>query len=436
VKKWDRLQGSCLFQNLDFLCLWRNDMNVVNDHAVLKRLLPLLFTWFFVSSSLVAALVGNGTLIQFDPNNDNVVDAVLTVNGLGISNTSPSANLHVTGNTIVTGSVIVGGTTNSSSSNLHINGTIGYSTQNVLPGTNTITNSSFVLADTSTGNVVLQLPDASRSGQQITIKRISSLNNLYISGAGNTMDGFSTLVFGAGNFTTFTMVSSGQSWYILGQDQNETLAEVGSSNLFLWWKLDETSGNTASDASSLSRSGNLDNDHQFSGNSVAGVLGTALMLDDAYDTVAYSAGGLPTGKYSYSLWLKSNHNGSDTISYEPEIAGSAGFVLASSNTLFHKSAYHKLSNGEYVTTAIASTLSANTWYYLGVSWSGSELSVYLNGQRESGNTAATTWAGGSNILLSQPGVFSSETISLDDLRFYNTALSATQIEGLYRSGKP
>lgn len=382
-----------------------------------------------------------GTL-NFDVNGDNQPEASLSQLGFRIGNGSPSANLHVTGNALVTKSMVIGGASNSSGSNLHIHGTLGYRVQSYGAGSNTIANTSIVLADTSADNVVLQLPDASSSdGQQIIIKRISHLNTLYISGAGNTMDAYTTLVFGAGNLNSITLMSSNHQWYFLDRNHSDNLIEVGSSNMLLWWKLNETSGNTLVDFSGLGHSGIASNHHQFSGNSTTGALGTAIRLDDFDDTLSTTSAGIPSSVYSYSFWIKSSHGAGNSTDYfsdpdgvDPE--GVAGFIWASSNALFHKSAYHKLSSGEYVTTPIASSLSANTWYHIGTSWNGNQLDVYLNGTRESGNGLAATWAGGSNILLSHPGTFPNGTVIMDDLRIYNKSLNVSDFKALNLSGKP
>lgn len=388
------------------------------------------------SCNLYASIKSTTGTILFDSNNDGVSEMTLNTTGLGIG-IVPAANLYVSGNAIITGDLFIGSSNNTSNSNLHINGTIGYSSQSFGPGSNTISGSSFVLADTSLGNVVLQLPDAATlNGQKLVIKRTSNLNSLILSGSGNTMDGYSTIYFPSGNYNSISVMSNGSTWYVLENNNSDSLVEVANSNILTWWKLDETSGNTASDASNNSRSGNLSNSHLFSGNSVTGALGTALKLDDFDDRLLYEAGSLPTAAYTYSLWVKSTNNASDTIDYDPDIEGVAGFIWASSNTTHHKSAYHQLSDSSYVSTAISSALNANTWYHIGVTWDGSELEVFLNGTKESGNTSATSWSTASNIMLSHPGTFNSGAVTIDDLRVYNKALDAFEVNALYLSGQP
>lgn len=374
--------------------------------------------------------------IKFDVNSNGNVELVITTSGVGIGVATPQANLHIAGNAIVSDSLTVGGTSNASNSNIHINGTLGFSVSSYGTGANQISNSSYIVVDTSSGNVNLQLPALSTSfGQSITIKRTSLLNNLTLSASGNSIDNVTSVVFPPGNYTAISLVNDGTKWVVLNNLNNETIEETGSNNLFLWWKLDETSGNIISDSSSNHRSANLTNEHSFSGNSASGPLTSSLLLDDSDDTALYDDGSISSSAYTYALWSKYNYSTSDTLDNEPEISGTAGFVWSSGNSKFHKSAYHKLSGNSYATTPLTSTLSANTWYHIAVTWNGSEVSLYLNGQRESGNTAAS-WIGASNIMLTNPGVHSNAQAHADDLRFFNKALGASDIQSLYLAGNP
>lgn len=409
-------------------------------HLAGLLLLPLLIGLPQISGQVT----GQGD-VDFDVDNDDSPEMTLTENGLGIGTSSPGANLQVNGNAIITGDLVVGGTNNISNSNLHINGTIGYSIQSVAAGGNAVTSTSMVLADTSTGNVTLQLPDAqSNANLVLTIKRTSDQNTLFLAGGGNYIEGYSTMRFLSGNYTSITLVNNGSDWHILdynNDDLADQLDEVSTDNLVLWWKLDETSGNIVTDYSSAANlSGNLSNSHLFSGNTVTGVLGSALTLDDAEDTVIHVASSnLDYQSYSYSIWSKYTANSTDTIVTEPDITGRAGFVWASGNSFYHMAAYHQLASGNYVSTNIqsTSTLSANTWYHIAVTWNSStdNLQLYLNGSLESGNIA-DSWRAGSNIVLTNPGTHLTSEITHDELRFFNSALEPGDVEALYYSGSP
>jgi|SaaInlStandDraft_1057018.scaffolds.fasta_scaffold18059_2 hypothetical protein len=400
----------------------------------LKACLSLLLIKFLLLSNSFGDVIGLGNII-FDIDDDGSGEAILDDTGLGIGTLSPSANLHVMGNAITTGTLVVGGNTNTSNSNLHIHGTISQGIQWVNAGTNTIT-SSIVLADSSDGDVSLTMPSNLSQGTSITIKRVNTSNNLTIQDSGANIESAITVTLGAGSLSYFNVLKSDEEWVVLDGNDFISNVDVASSNLFLWWSLDEASGNVSYDSSSAGRNGNLTNDLVFSGNTTTGPMSSALSWDDPDASVLYDDGNLPTTGYTYALWSRYNLGSEDTIVVEPSVEGSAGFVWASSNGLFHRSAFHLQSdNTTYVSAQLNSTLSANTWYHIAVSWDGSDLALYLNGVYESGNTVAD-WASGTNIEVTNPGINDDNQFAADDLRFFTKALSSGEIRALYNAGNP
>jgi hypothetical protein len=393
----------------------------------------ILMITFISLQADVKSLDGN---IEFKLSEDGIKQMHLNSTGLGIGpNVTPSTNLDVAGNSIISQSLTVGGTNNTSNSNLHIQGSISYTPQSVSSGNHSI-NSSYVLADTSAGNVFLSLPALSESvGSQITIKRTNLTNQLYLSTYGANVEGLTTLILESGNLQSITLINNGSSWYLLQNSENSSFQEIASSNLFLWWGLGDNSGNVITDLSPYGRSGNLTNGLLFGGNSISAPLDNGLLLSSSNVSAIYDDGSLPTTGYSYALWSQVYFSSEDSLVYEPYIDGTAGFVWASGNAFYHKSAYHQLNDASYVTTNLPSNLSADTWYHIAVTWDGSDVSLYLNGEFQSGNTA-TTWMGASNIHLTNPGTHDNGESRADDLRFYNKALSADEIRALYLTGQP
>lgn len=402
--------------NFQFLCIWAwMGLCVICLHADVKS---------------------TADQIKFDVNFDGKSEMVLDTRGLGIGVSSGvSANLHVSGNAKVSHKTLVGGGENTSQSNLHINGTMSLVPQSVSTGSQTI-HSTLVLADTSSGNVLLNLPPLSESvGMSITIKRTNQNNEVFLSTSGSNVDGTTSIVLNADSYQSMTLFNNGSSWWVLNDSENSSLQEIASSNIFLWWDLNQTSGNVLSDQSSNSRSGHLTNSHLFSGNSVSGPLSSALLLSSSNVSALYDDGNLPSASYSYALWANYNFSSNASLGYEPYIDGAAGFVWASGNTKFHKSAYHQLNDSSYVTTALSSELNANTWYHIGVTWDGQTVSLYLDGEFQSGN-AATNWIGASNIRLTNPGTHDTGASRADDMRFYDKALTSDEMKALYLTGQP
>ena len=374
--------------------------------------------------------------LYFDANNDGRVEMTLNNNGLGIGNT-PSQRLQVSGNAMISNSLTVG-SSNSGSSNLNIYGTIAYSSLTYGAGANTIGNGSVIFVDTSGGNAILTLPQSDLlNGRQINIKRTSQLNNIFIAGGGSNINSYSTLVFGSGNYSSIDLLCSGGQWYLSSYNENAPLAEVGNSGLELWWKLNESSGNIALGSSSSGRAGNLTNNLSFSGNSVRAPIATGISMGNVDDAIVNQDGiSLASGSYSYSFWFYANHLSSSTMYNDAVMDGSAGFCWMSSNLRFRQSAFHKKSDQSYVTTPIVSTLSANTWHHIAVTWTGSSLNLYCNGNIESGNTEATSWTGAANVSLSNPGCYYRGMVYYDDVRFFNFSLDSDKVKALYGSGSP
>ena len=153
----------------------------------------------------------NGT-INFDSNFDGVPEAVLNATGFGLGTTTPSTNLHVDGNSIVSGAMVVGGTSNASGSNLHVNGTLGFSVQTVSDNT-TLSGNSVVLVDTSAGNITLTLPVASTvTGRKYTVKKTGNANSVLVKLTTVTGVELSTSTMGH-----VEVMSDGSSWHVISQ---------------------------------------------------------------------------------------------------------------------------------------------------------------------------------------------------------------------------
>lgn len=382
-----------------------------------------------------ATLASETGELNFDTSSDGNHEMRLNATGLAIgTNLSPSANLHVAGNVIISDTVLIGAQ-HSTNNTLHVHGTISYEPQKVSSGNHTV-ESSIVFADTSSGNIVLSLPPVSSSlGMVVTIKRTSLNHNVYLTTAGSNIGEMTTAVLGQGTMQSIRLMNSGSSWLVLDNTESSALNEVASSNLFLWWALNETSGNSISDSSLNNRTGTLNNDHLFSGNSVSGPLSNALLLSSRHMEALYNDDPLPTASYTYALWSQYNVDSDASLDFETSIDGSAGFVWCSDNATFHRSAFHQLTDNSYVTTALSSTLSANVWHHIAVSWSGNDLSLYLNGEFQSGKPAAS-WIGASNLILTNPATHDGGESRVDDLRFYNKALTSDEIRALYLAGQP
>lgn len=172
---------------------------------------------FFVVSTvqLSAAIKSTSGNIHFnsDYQNNNNNEMTLSSEGFGIGTTTPTANLHVSGNTIVSNNLSIG-SSSSATSTLFITGTLGYSVQMVSDNV-TLSGNSYVLANTSTGNITITLPSASSvAGRQYTIKKITASNNVTLSG---NIDSSLTQIMYSGNTDSMNIISNDSQWWILSK---------------------------------------------------------------------------------------------------------------------------------------------------------------------------------------------------------------------------
>ena len=196
-------------------------------------------------SSSFADVKSTTGLIHMDSNNDGVSEAILNATGLSVGSSTATANLSVSGNALIIGALSVGGNT-VTSSNLNLHGTMGMSVFSVNVHTY-MGNHSMYLVDTSTTNLILQLPVAETSqGRQITIKKTSKSGNLDIVG-GLVETASSYQIVGGGNYMpSLTLVNSANTWNIMSSYGVESA--VTTKKVF-HAKFDEDNGSSSPVAS-------------------------------------------------------------------------------------------------------------------------------------------------------------------------------------------
>lgn len=373
--------------------------------------------------------------IKFDTQLDNQAEMTLNETGLGIGIT-PSANLHVNGNAIVTEKMFVGGS--SGSSNLNLNGTIGFDVQTISANA-TLGNSTVVLVDSSSDNITLTLPYAGNvNGRQYQIKKISASNSVWISGGGNLIDDTCPIELPASSdLASVIVISDGSQWYKIQQkDISETVA---SDNLIGWWKLDEVSGTTAYDSSGFDRHGTL-NGSSFSSNSIIGKVSNGLYFDGNDDNIDLGTNSfLGLGNYSVSVWYKSSSTSRGPLL---ESYSGGGIALNANRACLTPStgdlSFVGTNTGAtcYATT-VGAALNDNNWHLI-VFIRESDTSgtvFYDNSIMNSGALQSGSHQKGSITIGSDGGLANFLTGSLDDIRIYNKALTTSEVQALYNQGQ-
>lgn len=359
--------------------------------------------------------------------------AILNSTGLGVG-TTPSSNLHISGNASLSDRLVVGSSV-LGSSNLNIHGTYGMGLQTVSTNTN-LNSSSMVLADSSTQDIVLTLPYADNvQGRIYKIKKISSSNNVSLIASNCNIEYlYESILLGDDSGVTFPsvdLISSDSTWLILNYSSVSEIQTDISGNLIRHYKFDETSGTTANDSSENADHGTLNGSFSFAGES--GVINNALDFPGTGNsiTTSFGSGWNPsTNPISISVWAKpmTSANGSGVLG--PPLGSSQrtyiGLTSSSWSIGIQGSPYS--SNTEF-------DVSYNTWAHLVLVMDGSTATLYVDGVK--GTTAQsvkayTSYTFSNNFTLGN--VWGPHFIGeLDDIRIYSRVLTNSEILGLYES---
>jgi hypothetical protein len=169
---------------------------------------------------------------------------------------------------------------------------------------------------------------------------------------------------------------------------------------------------------------------------VSGKLGQALKFNGTSNVVNMgNAAGFVIGtEATYSAWVKPAvlQNGG-IVSKWTSAAEDKNLRMRSSGK-FTFFLYNTFSGGELLSNTVATV---NTWYHVVGVYDGSQAKIYINGVLDnfkdaSGNVGDNNgsmyvgWNQGSNWYFNG---------SIDDVRIYNKALSATEIRQLYKMGE-
>jgi fibronectin type 3 domain-containing protein len=206
-----------------------------------------------------------------------------------------------------------------------------------------------------------------------------------------------------------------------------SVAGGGDGSLQAHWRLDETSGTTASDSSGNARHGTVAGGAVFS----TGVLSNALTFDGANDVVTTPLS-FNFASWTVSLWVRSPTAPSASAVSGPIHSDNLEINWNHPTASVQGSATVRVGWNWY--GASFGPLSGNTWYHLVATYDGENLRTYKNGAlittnaQPSGPSDAplsTTFTMGRHSTASQ--FF---TGSLDDVRVYNRALSLSEVAAL------
>ncbi|MBF0199538.1 MAG: LamG domain-containing protein, partial [Planctomycetes bacterium] len=380
----------------------------------------LLYSSAFLS---YASIKSNTGIISFDADSLSPAEASLSSNGLMIGSSEwASANLEVSGNTIISKQLFVG--CNSGSSNLNLSGTIGLNYLSVSDDT-AIDYHSLVLANTASNNIEITLPYAANvSGRILQIKKTSPLNTLTVSGGGNFIDNIFSVSF-SGNRSQIKLISSGTQWMILSTSESEI---VPGGNLIGYWKLNESTGSTIDDATANHHNGITAGGLDLSSNTITGQIGSAISFDGVNDRISIAhSEDLNPSVFSIAFWVKKTSEVNDwaRVMEKKDNGAQEGWsILFETN----KRVYFNMRNdtpGATQTSSINSNLAVGEWRHYVYTFNGSIITAYENGIKKGTVTMTGNYLTSTEplILGSKSDGSDSATISLDEVQYYNRVLS-------------
>lgn len=195
--------------------------------------------------------------------------------------------------------------------------------------------------------------------------------------------------------------------------------DYGDSSLVGLWTFDEGSGSVAYDYSGNNAAGTITN-----GTWTTGKIGGAILFSST--NVSTPSLGIPSnGPGTFAAWID--------ITTSATSKGSANYLF--SNLYQHQANNFLYNNGGADYFGVVPT--TNAWHHVTLTWIGNSATsiLYLDGVKYGVTVQASTNVGSLgnvNIGGTAVGYFSG---LIDDVRIYNRALSAAEIQAMYNGGK-
>lgn len=409
------------------------------NHHHLRSTLLVASIWLLSALSLHGAVKSvTGSDLQFDAYADGHIDATLKTGKLGIANSSPSANLHVSGNTATTELVV--GTAYSASNSSLVTNNIAFPIQSASSNNTVLSDRSYVLANTSSKSLSLQLPNPSQmNGRVYNIKKTSKYNEVFVHANGNLIDQGQGLTLSANALGHAQLISDGTQWHVMGQKNVDT--DVGG-NLVVWMPFDQAGVDSGAELGKYGLTYTRNN-FATSGNGwVAGKSGNAIQFDGVDDTVTIpDHSGLGSGFLTISFWIKldvaASVGGADlTLLQKKSTNGNRSYWIrlkgsGSAADKLQCVSYDTTSptqNGEFTTNG-STIISTGTWAHVAFSFSSTDILIGVNGSSSTGTNST-----GLGILDStEPLIIGGFQGAIDDIKIFDRPLTATEITSLYQS---
>ncbi len=286
---------------------------------------------------------------------------------------------------------------------------------------------------------------ANETGYKIERKKGSSGTYAQIATTGANVVTYSDSTCGSGTTYYYRVRAyngSGNSGY--SAEANATTVEITTGRQG-HWKLDSSSGTTATDSSGNSNTGTLTGGPTW----VAGKIGNGLNFDGVDDRVNAGSGASLDNLAAMTLtaWIKADTLGEGG---KGRIVDKTTTVNPDNGWLFFLDGTNQVSFSVDYTTAnlkrstAINAVSVGTWIHVVATWTGSatatNIKFYVNGVETSYGTGTDGTGSRVNDGTANLSIGTDSTTArtfdgvLDDVRAYNRVLSTTEITAIYRAG--
>jgi hypothetical protein len=383
-----------------------------------------------LSTKVYTAVSHKNEILHFDSNNDGRPELTLSSNGLSNTGIASCSTLDIHGQVHFAGSnVVVQG-------NLIIYNDIGNSFERFTTS-GELGSTSIVIAEAST-NITLRLPEAAlHRGKTITVKNMGS-KKVNVSSSNLIDDSHHWQLQRGDHFPSMKVFSTGEQWSIssicpASQVLRESDADVSSTNLVGWWRLNEVPGATSAlDSSGHGRHGTHTNFASPSANiGVSGSDGLAVSYDGSDDYTSLPALNLSSNTVSITAWVYLDAeppNGAGILYCRGGSTVSGLKYVSASKTL----GYHW--NDQYFGVNTGLRLTVGTWHFVAISVQGDRavLTVDESSYTKVGEHLAEAFD--AEIRIAQHNYSGGLNIAgrVDEVRVYNRALSDAEVQKIYQ----
>ncbi len=236
-------------------------------------------------------------------------------------------------------------------------------------------------------------------------------------------------------------LSAGEVAYLYSR--SATFKQPSNKNLVGYWSFEDATGTTATDFSGNGNTGTLTN-MDANTDWVDGRVGTALDFDGSDDYVSIAENDdlkMGSGDFTLSVWVKSSAaDDTRTVIWYGSLKRYLIRITngAESDDVSNKALFEIDDNTTAKKIEGDVTVADGTWHHIAAVRDGNTMRLYVDGLTD--GTADITGYGsldqaGQPFRIGVNTATSNMDGQIDEVRIYNTALTATQIQNLYNSSK-